>query len=163
ARRDRAARRDDGRPVRALRRRADRRRRGRRPASRRGPAATEATAGQAAPTMTVVTPSPEPVAVAGRDLVVVGIDPGLEGGVAAISVRSGVVVGAQLFRTPTVVVRRRNRSRREYDVRAMWTLLMELVDYDGPPVGVVEIALEAAGARPRQGVTSTFRNGLGAG
>jgi crossover junction endodeoxyribonuclease RuvC len=89
---------------------------------------------------------------------VVGIDPGLAGGVAYLLVdERGAVVGAQLHETPTVVVRRGMRSRREYDVRAMWRLLRDTVPVPS------EIVIESAGARPRQGIASTFRTGYGAG
>jgi crossover junction endodeoxyribonuclease RuvC len=89
---------------------------------------------------------------------VVGIDPGLAGGVAVVLVdEHGAVVGAQLHETPTVVVRRGKRTRREYDVRAMWRLLRDAVPVPS------EIVVESAGARPRQGVASTFRTGYGAG
>lgn len=95
---------------------------------------------------------------------VVGIDPGLEGGVAILELDArGVIVGHELHRTPTILVRRRTRSRREYDVRAMWRLLRGAIDAHRPPSLPMEIVIEAAGARPRQGVTSTFRTGLGAG
>jgi hypothetical protein len=93
----------------------------------------------------------------------VGIDPGLAGGLAVLDLGTNrEPVGTTLFRTPVVRVRRGKRSRLEYDVRAMWSLLRELTIAEAPPL-VVELAIEAGGARPRQGVASTYRTGLGSG
>jgi predicted RNase H-like nuclease (RuvC/YqgF family) len=66
---------------------------------------------------------------------VVGIDPGLDGGVALIGAD-----GSVLLRTTPVLTA---GSRREYDVAAMAGLL------SARPIGLAVI--EAAGARPGQG------------
>jgi crossover junction endodeoxyribonuclease RuvC len=92
-----------------------------------------------------------------------GIDPGLAGGLAVLDLDAGRrPVEVHLFRTPVVRIRRGKKSRLEYDVRAMWALLRDLTIADAPPL-VVELAIEAGGARPRQGVASTYRTGLGSG
>jgi crossover junction endodeoxyribonuclease RuvC len=92
----------------------------------------------------------------------IGIDPGITGGIAAIDVNGGAVmqlVCAQA--TPTLPGMRRKKLVPDYDVRAMYTLVAELVESQ-PEGGCIAI-LERAGARPGQGVSSTWRTGEGFG
>jgi hypothetical protein len=92
---------------------------------------------------------------------IVGIDPGLTGGLALLDLAAGPSLGVRLVRTPSVVVRTREHTRRQYDVPAMWRALCELTGYD--PHGGALVALEAQSARPGQGVTSSYSTGLGFG
>jgi crossover junction endodeoxyribonuclease RuvC len=87
---------------------------------------------------------------------VVGIDPGLAGGLGVYH-SSGT---PQLFPTPVTTVRRGNARRREYDVRAMHALILNCLSNT---VCRVTFALELQGARPGQGVVSMFRTGFGFG
>jgi hypothetical protein len=92
---------------------------------------------------------------------IVGIDPGLTGGLALLDLAAGPSLGVRLVRTPSLVVRTREHTRRQYDVPAMWRALCELTGYD--PRGGALVALEAQSARPGQGVTSSYSTGLGFG
>src|SRR4029077_4193625 len=89
-----------------------------------------------------------------------GIDRGLAGGLGVLDVTDGTVVAARLARTPVVTIHRGRTTRREYDVPAMCHLLAEALR--GVPHGGhgVEVALEAQGARPAQGVASSYRTGV---
>lgn len=78
---------------------------------------------------------------------IIGIDPGLDGGVALIA-RDGVSV----FDTPTIQVK---KSKREYAIPEMVRLLR-----DSDPARVI---IEAVHSMPRQGVTSSFNFGKGYG
>lgn len=89
----------------------------------------------------------------------VGIDPGLLGGVGILDLdERGELIGCALHRTPTLVVRRGRRTRHEYDLAGMGTLLA-LATHEQP----VHVVIEAQGARPGQGVVSMFRLGYGIG
>jgi crossover junction endodeoxyribonuclease RuvC len=90
----------------------------------------------------------------------IGIDPGLAGGLAVVEVDDGRIVHAELCRTPTAMVRRGRQRKREYDTAAMSELLAcRRWTSNGP----AEIVLELQGARPGQGVVSMFRAGVGFG
>lgn len=91
---------------------------------------------------------------------VVGIDPGLTGGLALLDL-GGPGIGARLVRTPSLMVRTRQHTRRQYDVPAMWRALCELTGDD--PRTEVLVALERSGARPNQGLASTWQTGVGFG
>lgn len=76
-----------------------------------------------------------------------GIDPGLDGGLAAIGADGAVT----LLRMPTLRIGR----KREYDLAAIRTWIVE----QAPS----HVWIEAQGARPGQGVVSMYRTGWGAG
>jgi len=91
----------------------------------------------------------------------VGIDPGLAGGLGVLDVDDdGSPLHVELHRTPSMPVVRNRKTRNEYDPLSMRQLLARLLDGDA---ATVEVAIEAQGARPGQGVASTFRTGLGFG
>jgi len=92
---------------------------------------------------------------------ILGIDPGLAGGLGVLDLDDdGSPLAVALYRTPSIPVVRNRKTRNEYDPLGMRQLLARLLDGDA---ATVEVALEAQGARPGQGVTSTFRTGLGYG
>ena len=93
----------------------------------------------------------------------VGIDPGARGGLGVLDLDdAGRVCGLALHRTPRMAVLRNKRLRDEYDPAAMHALLVAALD--GWPVALeAEVALEAQGARPGQGVASSYRTGVGFG
>src|SRR5262245_28481197 len=92
---------------------------------------------------------------------VIGIDPGLAGGLGVLDVDDdGNQLAAELHRTPSVPVVRNRKTRNEYDPLGMRQLLARLLDGDA---ATLEVALEAQGARPGQGVASTYRTGFGFG
>jgi hypothetical protein len=92
---------------------------------------------------------------------VVGIDPGLSGGVAIVQVVDGVPREARILaRTPVVwTTRKSGVRRREYDLHAMAAVLRTALEHDR---GLV-VAIEQGGARPHQGLSSTYRTGFGVG
>jgi len=92
---------------------------------------------------------------------VIGIDPGLAGGVARVDVVDGIPTSATILgRTPALWVTKRNGiRRREYDVHAMVHLLRDAV---GDKYHAI-VALEQGGPRPSQGLASTYRTGMGVG
>jgi hypothetical protein len=93
---------------------------------------------------------------------IVGVDPGLAGGLGVLDVDdAGEVLCVTLHRTPRVPVLRNRRLRDEYDPAGMRNLLATTID--GRPVPGIEVALEAQGARPAQGVASSYRTGVGFG
>ena len=84
-----------------------------------------------------------------RFAVIVGIDPGLSGGVAILGMDGDV---KSLSITPTLSV---GKTKRDYDMQEMKSLLS--VD------GVLWAFIESQSARPGQGVSSTFKTGYGYG
>jgi hypothetical protein len=93
----------------------------------------------------------------------VGVDPGLSGAVAIVDLHQGgeLPVLIRVMPTPTLTVTTRKKTRREYDVPAMWRLL---VGARVPPnIRVAGCFVERQGPRPKQGVTSTFSTGVGFG
>lgn len=94
-----------------------------------------------------------------RGMRILGIDPGALGGLGILDVGDhDAILGVELHRTPRVEVTRNRMRRLDYDPAAMWALLLHLVDGRA-----VEVALEAQGARPGQGVASSYRTGVGFG
>jgi hypothetical protein len=101
---------------------------------------------------------------------VVGIDPGLTGGMGVLDLDGGgAVVNAGFVHTPTVRVRRGRRERIEYDVAGMHAMLdLELRGEDNDIHGA-EVVIEEQQAMPAalhgraQGGRSTFRTGYGFG
>src|SRR4030095_13582811 len=65
----------------------------------------------------------------------------------------------RLHPPPTLRVRRGRKARVEYDVAAMCRLLALATHGNGP----LEVAIEAQGPRPGQGVVSMYRLGFGLG
>jgi crossover junction endodeoxyribonuclease RuvC len=95
---------------------------------------------------------------------IVGIDPGALGGLGVLDLDdAGEVIAAALVRTPRVEVLRNRKRRLDYDPTAMRDLLLRAVDGRVPTIHGVEVALEAQGARPGQGVASSYRTGVGFG
>ena len=95
---------------------------------------------------------------------VVGIDPGQLGGLAVLDLDAhGQAFAAELHRTPRVEVLRNRTRRLDYDPAAMRELLARAIDGRPVPIHAVAVALEAQGARPGQGVASSYRIGVGFG
>jgi len=94
---------------------------------------------------------------------VVGIDPGLDGAVAVLDLHQGgaILHLTRVTPTPTLTVTVRKRTRREYDVPGMWRLVADALAPGGVTVALV--AIEHQGPRPKEGVVSSFRTGLGFG
>jgi hypothetical protein len=94
---------------------------------------------------------------------ILGVDPGLSGAVATLDLHQGgeLPVLIAVSPTPTLTVTTRTKTRREYDVPAMWRLL---VAARAPAqVRIAGVFVERQGPRPHQGVTSTFSTGVGFG
>jgi len=95
---------------------------------------------------------------------IVGIDPGLTGGLGVLDLDdAGALMSVELHRTPSMPVIRGRKLRDEYDAAAMCGLLSRAIDGRAARIQDVEVALEAQGARPKQGTVSTYRTGLGFG
>jgi hypothetical protein len=95
---------------------------------------------------------------------VIGVDPGLAGGLGVLDVDDGgEVLAVEFARTPRLSVLRGRKMRDEYDAARMRELLARAVDGRAPTIHGVEVALEAQGARPAQGVASSYRTGVGFG
>jgi crossover junction endodeoxyribonuclease RuvC len=95
---------------------------------------------------------------------VIGVDPGALGGLGVLDLdNAGELRGVALYRTPRVPVLRNKSMRLDYDPAAMRELLARLVNCPPTPILNVEVALEAQGARPGQGVASSYRTGVGFG
>jgi hypothetical protein len=95
---------------------------------------------------------------------VIGIDPGLAGGLGVLDVDDGgEVLAVELARTPRLHVVRGRKLRDDYDPMAMRELLTRAIDGRVPFIRGVQVALEAQGARPGQGVASSYRTGVGFG
>tara|TARA_Y100000114_G_C11753034_1_gene325417 strand:+ start:800 stop:1309 length:510 start_codon:yes stop_codon:yes gene_type:complete len=86
----------------------------------------------------------------GRSIIlIIGIDPGLSGGVAILDM-DGAVRSVSL--TPTISV---GKTKRDYDIQEMQRLLSG--------GDVLWAFIESQSARPGQGVSSTFKTGYGYG
>jgi crossover junction endodeoxyribonuclease RuvC len=90
-------------------------------------------------------------------MIYVGIDPGLNGAIAALDIENGELL---VYDMPTLEVKRNNKLKREVSPHG-------LVDIFGPcdiPVSKVQaVVLERVGAMPGQGVTSVFSFGRSVG
>ena len=89
----------------------------------------------------------------------IGIDPGLDGAVAAIDGCDGTV---QFFDTPTLEVTGGKKTRRVYDVGAMAGCLRKFGDEDFVHRHCV-CAVESVHSMPDQGTASSFTFGMGFG
>jgi crossover junction endodeoxyribonuclease RuvC len=96
-----------------------------------------------------------------RVMRVVGIDPGVTGGLAVVELVDGAIVRVRLERTPTVLVRAARRVRREYDLPTMWRSLCIAVG--GDPHDGALVALERVSTRPGQHAAATLKTGIGFG
>jgi len=95
---------------------------------------------------------------------VLGIDPGALGGLAVLDLdEHGQAFAAELYQTPRVEVVRNRKRRLDYDPAAMRELLARTIDGRPVPLHAVAVGLEAQGARPGQGVASSYRTGVGFG
>lgn len=95
---------------------------------------------------------------------VIGIDPGLRGGLGVLDVDdAGDCLAVTLHRTPSMPVTRGGKLRNEYDAAAMCGLLSRAIDGRPVPFRNCEVVLEAQGPRPKQGTASTYRTGVGFG
>jgi len=93
---------------------------------------------------------------------VIGIDPGLTGGVAALDVfESGRIACSAFEPTPTLPAMRNRKLGTDFDVRGMYTLLRRLVA--NSPQGLCIVVLERASTRPGQHASSVLRTGEGFG
>jgi hypothetical protein len=89
----------------------------------------------------------------GSAMLIAGIDPGLEGAIALLE-RAGLDARLlDIVDMPFLELSRGRKSRRELDVHMLAAIFRER-----PPD---EAYLERAGARPQQGVSSSFRYGDG--
>jgi Holliday junction resolvasome RuvABC endonuclease subunit len=92
-----------------------------------------------------------------KQAIVIGIDPGLTGAVAVLKGRSVL-----FFDTPMVMVKSSGKTRNRYVPEQMASTLAQYQDIRGEGDPLV-IAIERSRPMPKQGVTSTFSVGYGAG
>lgn len=85
-------------------------------------------------------------------MIFIGIDPGLDGAVAAIAPEQ-----VDVFDTPTTQVTRNGKNRRDYLVAQMADLLQKYA------MDECSAVIEAVHSMPKQGVASSFSFGRGAG
>lgn len=86
-------------------------------------------------------------------MIVIGIDPGLTGAAAVLD--EGALLA--LHDTPVMTIRIGRKTRQDYDLLVMRKLLL-------PYVGTAcHVFIEQQQAMPGQGVTSTFKTGMGYG
>jgi len=87
-------------------------------------------------------------------MIIIGIDPGLEGGIAAI--RDGM---KDVTDIPTITRQKTKGTKREYNISAMREMLKDFKRLKME----VRCALESVHAMPKQGVSSMFSMGEGLG
>lgn len=92
-------------------------------------------------------------------MIYVGIDPGLEGGIAAIR------VGALPVALPAPVLKDDTAGRSGMDRRAMCRILRDLRDSTGTRIAgyAIRAYIEKVHSMPKQGVASSFKFGKGFG
>ena len=88
-------------------------------------------------------------------MMIVGIDQGLDGAVAILSLRGEVI---HIADSPSFETMNGKKKRREHDARGMAEILIER-----RKVKPVFVFLEKVGSMPKQGVRSTFTFGQGYG
>lgn len=86
---------------------------------------------------------------------IIGIDPGISGGIGTLDVARGE---ASLIPTPTVWLKKGKGRKREYDLAAMFSLLIALRGE-----GCILAGVERGGGRPNQDSSSVYRTGFGVG
>jgi hypothetical protein len=89
---------------------------------------------------------------------IIGIDPGLTGGIAALDVDGDQLVLVGALATPTLTTRRNGKVALDYDVRAMYRVLADLVG-DAPATCV--IVLEQVSTRPEEHRGRVLQTGKG--
>ena len=91
----------------------------------------------------------------------VGIDPGLSGAVAVVREEIDTsVVKVGFFDTPTVLVKKRKGTKREYEPANMTAILRNI---EAASRGLLTVCIEKQQSMPGQGVASTFSTGYGFG
>jgi len=90
---------------------------------------------------------------------VIGIDPGLSGGIGVLDLNVEGTLDARLHRVPVFEYKKGGRKRREYDLPRMRALLADLADRTRQMV----VGIEAQNPHPDEGVVSAMRLGLGVG
>lgn len=89
----------------------------------------------------------------------IGIDPGLDGAVAAIDEHGSII---SLQDTPTLIVKKGAGTKRAYAETAMVTIL-EALDTQISKGNITVVGIENVHSMPGQGVTSMFSMGTGFG
>jgi len=89
----------------------------------------------------------------------IGIDPGLKGAVAAINEHGEVVA---LQETPVVCVKKGKKTRHEYSEPGMAALLRSIMN-SSPDDRRMFVVIEDVHSMPKQGVASSFHFGVGYG
>ena len=90
---------------------------------------------------------------------VIGIDPGLAGGIGVLDLDADGGMDAALYRVPIIEYKKGKSRKREYDLPKMRALLAELADRTRNMLA----GIEAQNPHPDEGVVSAFRLGLGIG
>lgn len=90
-------------------------------------------------------------------MIAIGIDPGLDGGVAVIWENSDV----HMWPTPTLNIVKNGKARRDYNGPGMASILRKI--YNSNLGLLAKVAIEQVHAMPKQGVTSAFTFGMGYG
>jgi len=97
-------------------------------------------------------------------IVVIGIDPGLDGGIAAVPLRGPSDIGSpRASVTPMPVIGKKGKGKRALNLDAIVALVREVDQRAGGGPGAVRIVLETQQAMPGQGVSSMFQIGRGFG
>jgi crossover junction endodeoxyribonuclease RuvC len=94
-----------------------------------------------------------------REMIFVGIDPGLQGAVAVIHPEFDGKAPVVVFDTPSCTVTRSGKHRHEYLIENMRDILMREAHSDCETLAVIE----AVHSMPGQGVSSCFSFGRGLG
>jgi crossover junction endodeoxyribonuclease RuvC len=87
-------------------------------------------------------------------MIVIGIDPGLTGAVASLDSQGELL---HLHDTPVMTIQIGRKTRQDYDPQAMRELLLPYVE------NACYLFIERQQSMPGQGVSSTFKTGLGFG
>jgi Holliday junction resolvasome RuvABC endonuclease subunit len=88
---------------------------------------------------------------------VAGIDPGIRGALALLTVEQGRITLCSIHATPTTPTKVNGRPRRLYDLPAIYELLSTI------PKDAALVLVERQGARPDQGTVSTCTTCFGFG
>jgi len=90
---------------------------------------------------------------------VIGIDPGLAGGIGVLDLGTDGGREAFLYRVPILEYKKAGRKKREYDLPKMRALLVN----EARAFSQVMVGIEAQNPHPEEGVVSAMRLGLGVG